>query len=340
MNRDVDTLERFDFGGASQWALVRGQSRTSPVLLLVQAGPGLPMIHDARAMERQLRLEEHFRVVYWDQRGTGKSSQARDVEALSVETLVSDVRSMVHALCERLDVSQVDVVGFSLGASFALLACAEGGLPVRSLTCVGPDVDLLEGERNALAFAVAEAERRGHRRALQALRGIGNPPHTESKQFMTRVKWVSNFGGVHRGKSFGALLRSNIAHLWTSPHYTVRESLGALRGIELTQERMLPALANFNLLGRPLHIEAPVAIFQGRHDAVAPTRLATALADRLSAELTWFEHSAHTPHDEEPDRFREELLRFVRSVRDPDQGAERVRIPEGSRVGRGQGALT
>src|SRR5215475_925577 len=93
MNREVDTLERFDFGGASQWALVRGRSRSSPVLLFVQQGPGFPMIHEADAIERQLHLEEDFRVVYWDQRGTGKSLRAMDSGALSLDTLVEDVRA-------------------------------------------------------------------------------------------------------------------------------------------------------------------------------------------------------------------------------------------------------
>ena len=316
MTREIDTLEQFDFGGAPQWALVRGKSRTSPVLLLVQAGPGLPMIQEAEVIERQLHLEERFRVVYWDQRGTGKSFDPKDLGALTVETLVADVRKMVHALCARLSVSQVDVVGFSLGASFALLACADGTLPVRTLTCVGPDVDLLENERHALDFALAEAQRRGNHRAFQALSAIGSPPHSDTKRFMTRVRWVSNFGGVHRRKSFGAMLRGTVTQLWSSPHYGMREMLGALRGIGATQERMLPALENFNLLTQPLHIQVPVSVFQGRHDAVAPPKLAMTLANHLKAPLVWFEDSAHTPHDEEPLRFREELLRFVGSVGD------------------------
>src|SRR4051812_20132472 len=70
MNESIDTLQRFELGGPAQWALIRGRSRSSPVMLLVQAGPGFPMIHDATALERNLHLEEHFRVVYWDQRGT------------------------------------------------------------------------------------------------------------------------------------------------------------------------------------------------------------------------------------------------------------------------------
>src|SRR4051812_9687883 len=110
MEIQVDTLERFDFGGPPQWALVRGRSRHRPVLLLIQAGPGFPMIHEAGDIERRVRLEEKFRVVYWDQRGTGKSFDSKDRGPLDIERLVGDIRSMVRALTERLGVSQIDVV--------------------------------------------------------------------------------------------------------------------------------------------------------------------------------------------------------------------------------------
>ena len=46
----------------------------NPVLLLMQQGPGLPIINETRTYERLLGLEKDFTVVYWDQRGTGLSS--------------------------------------------------------------------------------------------------------------------------------------------------------------------------------------------------------------------------------------------------------------------------
>ncbi len=309
----VETLERFDFGGAAQWALVRGRAR-GPVLLLIQAGPGFPMIHEADALERQLHLEERFRVVYWDQRGTGKSFDASERDPLTLETLVGDVRAMIRALCERFAVPHVDIVGFSFGASIALLACSGDAPGVRSLTCVGPDVNLLEAERFAYGFALGEAERRGNQRALRALRGIGEPPHVDVDRFMTRVRWVANFGGVQRRKTFGALLRATLLGLWRSPHYGLLELFGALRGMGATQARVLPALVGFDLLARPLAIGVPVTIFQGQHDAAAPPALAVALAAHVGAALIRFEHSAHSPHEEEPLRFREELFAFVARV--------------------------
>ena len=307
----VERLERFDFDGSTQWALVRGRRQTAPVLLLVQAGPGLPMIHEAPVFEG---LEEHYRVVYWDQRGTGKSFDPGANGLLTVGDLVKDLRAMLHALCERLDVARLEVAGFSLGGSLALLACAEERDLVRSLVCVGPDVNLLESERFAYAFALEEARRRGHRRAERALSAIGEPPHEDAKRFMTRVRWVSNFGGIHRGKDFGAIVRGTLGRLWASPHYSLLEMIGAVRGLGATQERLLPALQGFDLLAGGLRVDVPVAIFQGRLDAAAPPHLASALATHLDATLVWFEESAHTPHEEEPRRFQEALLRFAATV--------------------------
>jgi len=313
-NRNTNTLERFDFGGPAQWALVRGQSRTSPVMLLVQQGPGAPIISDAPELQRMLHLEEHFRVVYWDQRGTGKSFDAKDRSSITLDTAVGDVRAMVRTLCQRFGVAKIDVVGFSFGATLALLACADESLPVRSLTCVAVDVNLLAAERHAYAFAVAQADRRGHRRARRVLRAIGEPPHAESKCFLTRVKWVANFGGVHHRKNYGALVRTNVARLWRSPHYSLREMIGALRGFEATVERLLPAYQGLDLLAAPPRIRPPVRMFQGRHDKAAPPDLTAHLAARLGADVIWFEESAHMPHEEQPVRFREELLRFVAGV--------------------------
>ena len=310
----VDTLESFDLNGTRQWALVRGRSRSAPVLLLVQAGPGFPMVHEASALEHQLGLEEHFRVVYWDQRSTGKSFIARANSGVTVADFVADVRAMTRALCDRLHVLSINVVGFSLGASLALLAAAEEPARIRSLVCVGVDVNLLESERFAYTFARKEAERRGNRRALRELRAIGEPPHDDAKRFMTRVKWVANFGGVHHGKTFGGLLRANVARLWASPHYSLAEMVRALRAMTATQARVLPALQGFDLLAKDPRVAVPLAVFQGRHDIASPPSLAADLAARLGARMVWFEKSAHMPHEEEPRRFREELLSFVQQV--------------------------
>ena len=71
---EIDALEPVQLGGITQWIRIRGTDASNPVLLLMQQGPGLPIINEARAWRQRLGLEKDFTVVYWDQRGTGLSA--------------------------------------------------------------------------------------------------------------------------------------------------------------------------------------------------------------------------------------------------------------------------
>jgi pimeloyl-ACP methyl ester carboxylesterase len=62
-------------------------------------------------------------------------------------------------------------------------------------------------------------------------------------------------------------------------------------------------------------LDVPIVMVQGRVVQVAPGAAAERYADELQAprkQLIWFERSAHTPHLEEPKKFRE-LLMHVRA---------------------------
>jgi hypothetical protein len=52
----IDTLEAVQAGGTTQWIHIRGADASNPVLLLIQQGPGLPMINETRRFEHLLGL--------------------------------------------------------------------------------------------------------------------------------------------------------------------------------------------------------------------------------------------------------------------------------------------
>src|SRR5690348_9449540 len=72
-NMAISELQKVNINNSTQWILVRGKSIDNPLIIHVQAGPGLPMIPEANAIEKLLHLEEDYLVAYWDQRGCGKS---------------------------------------------------------------------------------------------------------------------------------------------------------------------------------------------------------------------------------------------------------------------------
>jgi pimeloyl-ACP methyl ester carboxylesterase len=307
----IDTLESVQSGHATQWIRVRGADAANPVLLLIQQGPGLPMISEARRFQHLLGLEQAFTVVYWDQRGCGRSLRLRqDRVGISREQLVADTVSLLDLLRERFG-AKTYVAGFSFGATLGAYAAAQRPDLVATLVATGMDIDGAAADRCAYDFALGTARRRGSRRAIRQLGAIGPPPHLTSKQFATRVRWATNFGGVTRNETYATLVRGLLASLVRSPDYSAADIIRTVRGITAAQTALLPELASMNLAAAVPRIDVPVVIVQGRHDQVAPGAAAQEYASLLQApskQLVWFENSAHTPQLEEPGKFRDLLL--------------------------------
>ena len=310
----IDSLESFEINGFPQWVLLRGDLTSKRVLLIVQQGPGFPLIQDARVFEQNLHLEAETVVAYWDQRGTGKSYRA-DPASISVAQSAADVRAMVDALCARLNVERLDILGLSIGGALAVMAAARDPARIGRVVVVGLDVDWGESERYAYDFARSEAARRGARRAQRQLESIGAPPHNTSKKFLTRARWVTAYGGINRRRGYYGLLWDTASRVLRSPHYALRERGPILAAIPRTQELMLAPANYFDLRATVPRIAVPIAFFQGRHDVgtnpAVVERYAAALDAPLGKSFVWFEDSAHMPYDEEPIRFREALLRAL-----------------------------
>jgi pimeloyl-ACP methyl ester carboxylesterase len=310
----IDTLEGVQLGGITQWIRVRGANASNPVLLLMQLGPGLPIINDARRLERLLGLEKAFTVIYWDQRGTGLSSPSLRKNSkrfeISVTRMVDDTVTLLELLRDRFG-GKTFVAGFSFGATFAAYAAVQRPELVAALVAAGMDIDIPAAEDNAYAFAVDAARQRGNRRAIRQLEAIGPPPHTTMKQFTTRARWAANFGGVAANANASGLLRELVLSLVRSPDYSAADIIRTLRGFIASQAALLPQLATTDLVRTMPRLDVPLVMAQGRLDQVAPGEAAQRFHDSLTApskQLVWFESSAHTPHLEEPAKFRDLLM--------------------------------
>ena len=311
---DIDTLEPVLLGGVRQWIRTRGTSAANPVLLLMQQGPGLPIINEARGWQRRLGLEQDFTVVYWDQRGTGLSARplgrGRDRFEITPELMVSDTVALLELLRDRYG-RTVFIAGFSFGATYAAQAAVLRPDLVAGIVATGMDIDIPFAEKHTYDWALAEARKRGNRRAVKQLEKIGPPPHLDTRRFTTRARWAANFGGVTVGATLAGMFRTALGSLLRSPDYSVTATIRTLRGIGVSQAALVPALAGTDLVTTLPRLDVPIVLVQGRLDQVAPGAAAQRFYDTLTApskELVWFEHSAHTPQYDEPAKFRDVLM--------------------------------
>src|SRR5262245_22616054 len=96
---EVDTTDTLDIAGTRQRVRICAVRRGLPPLLIVQMGPGLPLLNDVGRFQKCLQLEREFSVAYWDQRGCG-SAAAQDVKNISLTTQVDDACAVIRWLAE------------------------------------------------------------------------------------------------------------------------------------------------------------------------------------------------------------------------------------------------
>ena len=107
-------------GGADQWVLIRGRDLANPPLIHLQGGPGFSETRLLRHFNSE--LENRFTVVYWDQRGAGKSfRRGMPRSSMTVEQFLTDLAGLVDTVCARVGRQQVVLHGHSWGSLLGVL---------------------------------------------------------------------------------------------------------------------------------------------------------------------------------------------------------------------------
>jgi len=303
----MNSLNKIPINGVEQWVLVRGQKADSPLIIHVQAGPGLPMIPEAGSLEKLLHLEQEYLVAYWDQRGCGKSfSKGLDPGTINFAQMVDDLICCTRYLLEKYNKKNAILIGYSIGAAISLMAAMKEKQLFSQLFLVGIDIDLPKANAYALDFIAKKAQETGNGRWAKQADELGLKPIEETKAFQTRAKLLTNLGGINTKTSYNRLLFTTIKNMLCSSAYTLSDIPKTIKGMEFCQNAILPELNALNLFNSIEEIEVPVHFVQGKKDGIAPFQTAVDYYEYLQAPVksfTAFEQSAHMPHYEEPDKF-------------------------------------
>jgi pimeloyl-ACP methyl ester carboxylesterase len=134
-------------------------------MILVHGGPGFPEMRLFRYFNAQ--LEKSFTVVYWEQRGTGKSFDSRiAASSMTVQQFIADLDELVNAVRKRFGKDKVAIYGHSWGSALGVLYAARFPYKVSAHVGAAQVGDWPAIEAICYDFTLAEAERRGNRKAL------------------------------------------------------------------------------------------------------------------------------------------------------------------------------
>ena len=223
-------------------------------------------------------LAERFRVLIYDQRGTGRSDRTL------ADTHGRDA-GMTHDLHDLMDATGIvsaHIIGHAAGAMIALSLALEWPERVRRIVAV-----------NGWAKADPHFLRCFDAR-LTLLRQAGSAAFLRAQPiFLYPANWIS----AHHAEIEAEL-----------PH-----QLAGFPALDV-MERRVAALASFDLTGLAQHIDAPVQVLVAEDDMLVPSdagrRLAELLPDAALVTMAWGGHACNVT---DPDTFNRAVLDFLRS---------------------------
>ncbi|MGR9088203.1 MAG: alpha/beta fold hydrolase [Gammaproteobacteria bacterium] len=298
----LDYAEYRSVDGAELYLQVRAADSSDPVLLWLHGGPG--------GAERPLfryynsDLENHFVVVYWDQRGTGRSFDDRaDPGQLTIARHLADLDAVVKHLTRTFSQDKIILVGHSWGSALGMLYAHEHPDKVSTFIGVNPVVSTRKAQAAEYAFVQQRAIERRDEKTLQRLQEIGAPPFEDSTEVLDVEALVDKYGGLfhNRPNRLWVMLRGIFSGL-----VTPGEIPAFIRANDISLNAMHPELLELDLARDVPNVDVPVVFFLGEYDRHADAGLAAAYFERLNAavkRLIWFDRSAHNIPFEEPARF-------------------------------------
>lgn len=302
-----DIKTTIEIGGIPQKIHIRGTREGHPVILFLHGGPGGANRHDI--MKHYTAICDQFTIVGWDQRGTGGSFEGADFAHMTIQRMVDDAKELVDYLCERYGQKKVFIVGGSWGTELGTYLADQYPGRIGAYVGYGQLVDAVRNEELSYQFTLDEATKAGDTKALETLRRVGPPVNGAYKPLydgmMEQREIMKKYGG-HNVKKGSYFLRAYVPVIFTM-EYTLREKFNMLKGFRLSIDALWPEMAKCDFIRRgPNKFQVPYYIFQGRYDQNTPSALVPEYYDMLQApdkDLIWFEHSAHSPLYEEPERF-------------------------------------
>ena len=297
-------------GGVDQWVMIRGRSRANPPLILLHGGPGMPETGFFRFFNAP--LEDVFTVVYWEQRGSGRSfAHSIPRSSMTVERFVADLDELVEAVRDRVGSEKVAILGHSWGSVLGALYCHRFPEKVAAYVGAAQIGNWPAAEASSYASALANARRLDDRKAIRKLEAIGPPPYDWRSVFTERTL-VQRLDG-----------QLNARTLWTMAQILRRTEVSIIdlpdlvRGFRFTFEAMWPEVSVVNLVDLVPALQMPVFFFLARKDHFVPAETSVAYHDALTApskSVVWFEESGHELFADEPAKFNAAMVGLIRPV--------------------------
>ncbi|MBC7954437.1 MAG: alpha/beta hydrolase [Cytophagales bacterium] len=300
-------------GGIEQWVEVHGQrpEQDRPVMLYLHGGPGASSRPAVRCWEP---WTDHFTVVHWDQRGTGRTLQHNGEAAcgpLTIDRMVRDGLDLSEQLCRTMGTARLLLLGHSWGSVLGVHMASRRPDLFCAYVGTGQLVNKQKNEEVNLRQLLAQARQLGREDALRSLGALERPVHTQRSNIAILREWGDRLS-VSTGDS--VVMTPNPPN----PDFTPEDRLNQQRGRRFSGEQLFEEVSALALDASLLQFDVPMLFLHGTADQQTPFELVEAYVARLAAPfkvLVPFEQCHHFLAVNRPADFMHALLTHAHHLR-------------------------
>jgi L-proline amide hydrolase len=301
----IAVLEGVEINETKLEVMIRGEDQDNPVVIFVHGGPGCSEIPYVR--KYQENLEEHFTIVHYDQRGSGKSYHFfEDYTNITTDMHVDDLLTLTDYVKDRLSQEKVLLIGHSFGTYIGMQAAEQAPEKYAAYIGIGQVSNHINSESDSLEYTLQQAEKAGNEKDIEQLKLLEES--IRNGETHTPRNLVRKYGGAAR------LIDDNMDYyqgFLTNPEYNLLDVIRYLRGISATQALLLDEEKEKDITKIVNSLEIPLYFVMGKYDYMTSTKAAEDYFHHLHApekDFIVFEKSAHYPQFEEEELFAEWLI--------------------------------
>lgn len=288
----------FQLNGIRHWVRIAGTGHQTTPLVIVHGGPGGSVYTFEQTIGKL--LEQSCTIVYYEQRGCGRSSDAIDPDSYTLPWLIDDLEQLRQAL----DVEQMDVLGFSFGAELSLEYAAKYPQHVRRIVAQAPasifGSRIVTVQLNGFLL-VADATVRAEFQKMMAL-------HSDPHEALTQIWAAADEATVDRFLFQNAAFAKRNRYSWIEFGERFSSS-----GAMAQAFHWLPRDPNRALEVLP-KVSAPTLVLTGLFDRNGGVDLNRDVASLLpNSSFQVFSQSAHFPDIEETQAYCDVVMNFLNS---------------------------
>ena len=308
--------------GADMPAYVHGNAASKTFVIVVHGGPGGNGL-EYRSGTYAEQLEEKVAMVYWDQRGQGMSHGKYSTNDVTIGQMADDLYALVNIVKHRYGSdSKVYLLGHSWGGTLTAAFMTrkhyqhsvDGWIEANG----AHDLPMLNKSAVEMFRTIGQdhINRGVNADQWQPIVDFANSvdPNNISVEQAGEIN-----GHGHTAEGLVDAVRQGsgaagglIKYVFASPTNPLTSALSG----SATSNLLLQEVEAANYTPQLKNITVPCLFLWGRYDFVVPPELGySAYAEVSSAqkELVIFEESGHSPMDNEPDKFVDEVLDFVQA---------------------------